>query len=155
MENLSNNRFVHKDLATRNCLISSGLRIKISNPGLSKDTYANEYHNFRNQVIPLRWLPPEAIFDDDYSTKTDVWAFAVLAWEVIHQAHIPFQTQSNLTVLDRLERKDKTLWNPAEMSDLVPKRLVELMTKCWDYCPTNRPSFSSIAIELDEILRDI
>lgn len=54
MEHLSNHRFIHKDLATRNCLISSGLRIKVGNPSLSKDTYSAEYYKFRNQVSAIQ-----------------------------------------------------------------------------------------------------
>jgi serine/threonine protein kinase len=42
MEYLTSNRFVHKDLATRNCLITSKLDIKISSTSLSKDTYSVE-----------------------------------------------------------------------------------------------------------------
>ena len=36
MEYLSNHRFVHKDLAARNCLVTSKLDVKISSPSLSK-----------------------------------------------------------------------------------------------------------------------
>lgn len=39
MEHLSNNRFVHKDLATRNCLVSAQRQVKVSALGLSKDVY--------------------------------------------------------------------------------------------------------------------
>lgn len=39
MEHLSNHRFVHKDLAARNCLISSHRRVKVSSLSLSKDVY--------------------------------------------------------------------------------------------------------------------
>ena len=50
MEHLSNARFVHKDLATRNCVVTSDLRVKVSLIGLSKDVYSNDYAQFRNQV---------------------------------------------------------------------------------------------------------
>lgn len=39
MEHLSNHRFVHKDLAARNCLINSQRRVKVSSLSLSKDVY--------------------------------------------------------------------------------------------------------------------
>lgn len=42
MEYLTNNRLVHKDLAARNCLITSKLDIKITSTSLSKDTYSAE-----------------------------------------------------------------------------------------------------------------
>lgn len=42
MEHLSNTRFVHKDLAARNCLISAQRQVKVSALSLSKDVY-NRY----------------------------------------------------------------------------------------------------------------
>lgn len=39
MEYLSNHRFVHKDLAARNCLISAQRQVKVAALGLSKDVY--------------------------------------------------------------------------------------------------------------------
>lgn len=50
MEHLSNHRMVHRDIATRNCLISSDLSLKLSLPALCKDTYSKEYYFHRNQV---------------------------------------------------------------------------------------------------------
>lgn len=47
LEHLSERRLVHKDVAARNCLISSDLSVKISLSGLSKDTYQKEYYKYR------------------------------------------------------------------------------------------------------------
>lgn len=53
LEHLSNHRLVHKDVAARNCLISSDLTLKLTLATLSKDTYSKEYYRHRNQVTPL------------------------------------------------------------------------------------------------------
>jgi serine/threonine protein kinase len=61
MEHLSNQRFVHCDLAARNCLIASNLTVKISLSALSRDTYSKEYCKYRNEVYrkPLIYdIPP-------------------------------------------------------------------------------------------------
>lgn len=50
MEHLSNQRFVHCDLAARNCLIASNLNVKVSLSALSRDTYSKEYCKYRNEV---------------------------------------------------------------------------------------------------------
>ncbi|TMW42531.1 hypothetical protein DOY81_012389 [Sarcophaga bullata] len=62
-------RFIHKDLATRNCIISSDFIVKVSYPALSKDKYNREYFKHRNTLLPIRWLAPECIQEDEYTTK--------------------------------------------------------------------------------------
>ena len=44
MEYLSNQGLVHRDLATRNCLVATGLEIKIADFGLSRDINSTDYY---------------------------------------------------------------------------------------------------------------
>jgi PTK7 protein tyrosine kinase 7 len=153
MEHLSNHRFIHKDLATRNCLISSGLRIKVSNPNLCKDTYSAEYFKFRNQLIPIRWQSGEAVLESDYSTKSDVFSFGVLVSEVIQQAAMPLPNMTNDQIVSSLERKE-ILWKASDPELKIPPLLQKLLLHCWDASPKNRSTFSTIVIQLSEIIKD-
>ncbi|XP_067142021.1 inactive tyrosine-protein kinase 7-like isoform X1 [Centruroides vittatus] len=146
MEYLSNHRFVHKDIATRNCLVSSRLNVKISSPSLSKDTYAQEYFKYQNKVIPLRWTSAEAALEDEWSTKSDVWSFAVLVWEVLTQANLPFSDKTDESILQSLKQRELTLLPPAN----TPEPLVEILQKCWFSNPKERPSFSDIAMRIGQ-----
>lgn len=57
MEHISNNRLVHKDLAARNCLITSSLGAKISIPRMMREPYSQEYCKHINQVrISFIWI---------------------------------------------------------------------------------------------------
>lgn len=150
MEYVSNHRFTHKDLATRNCLISSKLDIKISSPGLSRDTYAQEYYRYKNKAIPLRWSPPEAVFDDEYSTKSDIWSFAVLVWETFTQAELPFSEVGDEALLAKLQSKE-LVWSPPDAS---PDKLRELLTKCWSHNAKERPSFTEAVSKIGELTVD-
>lgn len=60
----------------------------------------SEYYHYRQSWIPLRWLPSEAVFEDDFSTKTDVWSFGVLMWEVFNFGELPYADLSDDKVLE-------------------------------------------------------
>lgn len=119
-------RYIHKDLAARNCLIDHNLDVKVSYPALHKDKYANEYYKVNNAVVPLRWLAPECLHDDDYSTKSDVFAYGVLLWELFScdaSAKLPASQISNEDYLRRL--KDGSL--ELKVSDATPTELTALL----------------------------
>ena len=62
--------------------------------------FHSEYYHYRQAWIPLRWLPAEAVFEDDYSTKTDVWSFGVLMWEVFSLGEMPHAVLADDKVLE-------------------------------------------------------
>uniref|UniRef100_A0A5F8GFI6 Protein tyrosine kinase 7 (inactive) n=1 Tax=Monodelphis domestica TaxID=13616 RepID=A0A5F8GFI6_MONDO len=150
MEHLSNSRFVHRDLAARNCLISAQRQVKVSSLGLSKDVYNSEYYHFRHAWIPLRWMPPEAVLEGDFSTKSDVWAFGVLMWEVFTHGEMPHDGQADDEVLADLQAGKARLPQP----EGCPAKLYRLMQRCWAPSPKDRPSFSEIANVLGESSAD-
>lgn len=76
---LENLQITHRDLACRNILLGHGKVLKISDFGLSR---VGIYVKTTSGRIPLRWLSVEAMRDHAYSTKSDVWAYGVLLWEI-------------------------------------------------------------------------
>lgn len=106
--------FFCRDLATRNCIISSDFIVKVSYPALSKDKYNREYFKHRNTLLPIRWLAPECIQEDEYTTKSDIFAFGVVVWELFTQAtKMPFEDLSNEEVIQR-SQTGKLEWECAE-----------------------------------------
>uniref|UniRef100_A0AAQ5XSQ0 Protein tyrosine kinase 7 (inactive) n=1 Tax=Amphiprion ocellaris TaxID=80972 RepID=A0AAQ5XSQ0_AMPOC len=150
MEHLSNHRFVHKDLAARNCLINSQRRVKVSSLSLSKDVYNSEYYHYRQAWIPLRWLPTESVFEDDFSTKSDVWAFGVLMWEVFSHGEMPYSKLNDDEVLEGLQTGKLKLPIP----EGCPSKIYKLMTRCWALSLKERPSFTDIVHTLGELPSD-
>ncbi|KAJ8929669.1 hypothetical protein NQ314_017619 [Rhamnusium bicolor] len=151
MDHLANNRLVHKDLAARNCLVSSTLVAKIGLPRLTRDPYSQEYCKHVNHVIPLRWLPYEAVYEDEYSTKSDMYAFGVIIWEIFAQGELPQSKINDNSFLNKLKEK-KLEW---KAHPSTPEVLIKIQDSCWDVDPKNRPSFSEVSKELEEILKSM
>ncbi|KAL1124689.1 hypothetical protein AAG570_001313 [Ranatra chinensis] len=151
MECISNHRLVHKDLAARNCLVSSDLNLKISLSALAKDTYNKEYFMYRNKYLPIRWLPYEVISEDDYSCKSDVYSFAATSWEIFMGGELPFTSQSDEEVLNMLESGTVTWTHPKSS----PEDMNTLLDKCWSSNPSERPNFSYIALKIGDLMSEV
>ncbi|PRP89653.1 TK/FER protein kinase [Planoprotostelium fungivorum] len=83
MRHLHAEKICHRDLAARNILLSGNLDPKISDFGMSRQQDSNEQESkTRSNVGPLKWMAPEAIRDRVYSTKSDIWSYGVVVWEV-------------------------------------------------------------------------
>ena len=69
---LSSNGFVHRDLAARNVLLGEDKVAKISDFGLMRQSHENVYHLKKGKKIPVKWMAPEALYNSEYTTKSDV-----------------------------------------------------------------------------------
>ncbi|KAF1765608.1 hypothetical protein GCK72_005561 [Caenorhabditis remanei] len=79
---------IHRDLATRNILVSQDKTPKIADFGLAK--HASSYKMRRNTKIPVRYLAPETLTSFIYSTKTDVYTFGLVIWEIFSNGQEPY-----------------------------------------------------------------
>lgn len=72
-EYLSQRKFVHRDLAARNVLVCEDEKVKIADFGLTRDIYENSvYQKEGGGRLPVKWMAIESIFDQVYTTKSDV-----------------------------------------------------------------------------------
>ena len=75
MEYLESKHVVHRDLATRNCLVGEGEVIKVADFGLAR--FTDDYYIAHPQSqFPVKWSAPEVIKYRSYSSKSDVWSFS-------------------------------------------------------------------------------
>ncbi|XP_045773349.1 fibroblast growth factor receptor 3-like [Maniola jurtina] len=141
MRHLEERGITHRDLAARNILVDGAGLLKVADFGLSRSgVYV--IHS-RSRPVPLRWLAPEAIFRAKYCSSTDVWAFAVLLWEIATLGGFPYADLSNQDIPQYLTTGGR-LPKPARASP----RLYQLMTECWSDDPQDRPTFAQIVDKL-------
>ncbi|XP_025828950.1 proto-oncogene tyrosine-protein kinase ROS isoform X3 [Agrilus planipennis] len=143
--------FVHRDLACRNCLVSSTNRetriVKIGDFGLARDIYKNDYYRKEGEgLLPVRWMAPESLVDGVFTSLSDAWAFGVLLWEIMTLGQQPYPARNNLEVLHYVKTGGR-LGKPQH----CPETLYDLMLKCWLYEPERRPSFKNCLYVLEDL----
>ncbi|XP_061139735.1 tyrosine-protein kinase CSK-like isoform X1 [Syngnathus typhle] len=130
---LESNNFVHRDLAARNVLLSEELIAKISDFGLTKKVSSLEHTN----LLPIKWTSPEALKEKKFSTKSDVWSFGILLWEIYSFGRMPYPKIESKNVGPLLE-KGYRMPSP----DGCPEVIYEIMNDgCWHSEPESRPTF--------------
>uniref|UniRef100_A0A8C7V9K6 Tyrosine-protein kinase n=1 Tax=Oncorhynchus mykiss TaxID=8022 RepID=A0A8C7V9K6_ONCMY len=84
MEYLATKRYIHRDLATRNILVESELRVKIGDFGLSKVLPQDkEYYMVKEPgESPIFWYAPESLTESKFSVASDIWSFGVVLYEL-------------------------------------------------------------------------
>ncbi|XP_020299419.1 muscle, skeletal receptor tyrosine-protein kinase-like isoform X2 [Pseudomyrmex gracilis] len=146
MTYLSAQRFVHRDLACRNCLVGTGLVVKIADFGMSRDVYTCDYYKIGgSRLLPLRWMSPESIMYGRFTLETDVWSYGIVLYEVFSYGKQPYYGHSNEEVV-KLILEGIMLTPPDECPDVV----CEIMRECWKIEPRERIKFPDI---LDRLKR--
>lgn len=146
---LESKKFVHRDIAARNVLVSSPTCIKLADFGLSRWVEDQSYYTSTKGMLPIKWMAPESINFRRFTTASDVWMFGVCTWEILMLGVKPFQGIKNCDVIGKLENGERLPLPPN-----CPPRLYSLMSQCWSYEPHKRPNFKSIKEVLYEILME-
>uniref|UniRef100_A0A8B9R8C3 Focal adhesion kinase 1 n=1 Tax=Astyanax mexicanus TaxID=7994 RepID=A0A8B9R8C3_ASTMX len=146
---LESKRFVHRDIAARNVLVSSIDCVKLGDFGLSRYMEDSSYYKASKGKLPIKWMAPESINFRRFTSSSDVWMFGVCMWEILMYGVKPFQGVKNNDVIGRIENGERLAMPPN-----CPPTLYSLMTKCWAYDPSKRPCFNELKAQLSTILAE-
>ena len=156
---------VHRDVATRNVVVSTrdddgGTAVlpsmKLSDFSLSRYPYADDYFRFSDGAgsvgmpLPVRWLASEALFGGRYSEASDAWSYGVLLWELYCGQALtrPFEDLSDERLIDAMAgRTGRRPTLPCIRG--CPPATYALMTECWKDLPVRRPRFGTILDRLE------
>lgn len=134
---LESHDFVHRQLAARKVLVGERNSVKVS----FAFTDAEEESYITHQI---RWTAPEAALYNRFTTKSDVWSFGILLYELVTYGRVPYEGMTNTQILEKVE-KGYRIALPNNLDSLS-----SIMMDCWRKNPSDRPTFESLYFTLDD-----
>ncbi|XP_019859517.1 PREDICTED: muscle, skeletal receptor tyrosine-protein kinase-like [Amphimedon queenslandica] len=162
MSYLASQRFVHCDLAARNCMIDDNGIIKVADFGLSEDIYAcNYFRQLKNSdnnsgsstvKLPVKWMALESLHDGLFSEKSDVWSYGVLCWEVFSLGKAPYPGLDPIGVVELLDTGGRLQY---PHNGTCSQEIYLLMLSCWSESPNDRPVFSDLVSSINALIEPL
>ncbi|KAH8380086.1 hypothetical protein KR009_008869 [Drosophila setifemur] len=149
MSYLEARNYIHRDLAARNCLVGDNKLVKVADFGLARLMRDDTYTAHAGAKFPIKWTAPEGLAYNKFSTKSDVWAFGVLLWEIATYGMSPYPGIDLTDVYHKLEKGYRMERPPG-----CPPEVYDLMRQCWQWDATDRPTFKSIHHALEHMFQE-
>ncbi|KAL3989304.1 Protein tyrosine kinase family protein [Acanthocheilonema viteae] len=146
MAYLESRNFIHRDLAARNCLVAEENVVKVADFGLARFMREDTYTAHAGAKFPIKWTAPEGLVYNTFSTKSDVWAFGVLLWEIATYGMSPYPGVELNSVYGLLEKGFRM-----DAPEGCPPSVYRLMLQCWNWSPSDRPRFKEIHASLESL----
>ncbi|XP_073843318.1 tyrosine-protein kinase Abl isoform X2 [Musca autumnalis] len=149
MSYLESRNYIHRDLAARNCLVGDNKLVKVADFGLARLMRDDTYTAHAGAKFPIKWTAPEGLAYNKFSTKSDVWAFGVLLWEIATYGMSPYPGIDLTDVFHKLEKGYRMERPPG-----CPPEVYDLMRQCWQWNAADRPTFKSIHHALEHMFQE-
>ncbi|XP_011250860.1 tyrosine-protein kinase Abl isoform X2 [Camponotus floridanus] len=149
MSYLESRNFIHRDLAARNCLVGENHLVKVADFGLARLMRDDTYTAHAGAKFPIKWTAPEGLAYNKFSTKSDVWAFGILLWEIATYGMSPYPGVDLTDVYHMLEKGYRMECPPG-----CPPKVYELMRQCWQWSAADRPTFKEIHHSLENMFQE-
>ncbi|XP_077985357.1 tyrosine kinase receptor Cad96Ca-like [Glandiceps talaboti] len=148
---LEENELVLRMLSARSLQVGYNKVCKISEFSFCTSVMDHPtYERITANRLPIRWMALEAITDCFYSSKTDIWSYGIVLWEILNLGNDPYPEMTVKDVLYELQQGYR-MPKPSHCS----VQMYSLMADCWDEDPSERPSFIEITNRIENEIIDL
>ncbi|KDO28712.1 TKL protein kinase [Saprolegnia parasitica CBS 223.65] len=149
---LHNQNVIHRDLKSRNVMLTAALDAKLGDFGIARDATDE---SMTNAVGTYRWTAPEVLKGKHYDTKADIYSFGMILTELDTHA-VPYadmvndrgQALGNFTIMYKvMQGKIKPT-----LSETCPDWLREMALECMAFSPDDRPTAVDLEARLEALL---
>ncbi|KAM4522079.1 tyrosine-protein kinase FRK [Odontesthes bonariensis] len=144
--------YIHRDLAARNVLVGENNICKVADFGLARvfmRESENVYEAKEGTKFPVKWTAPEAIHNNKFTSKSDVWSFGILLYEIMTFGQMPYPAMTNYQVIQQVPQGYRMPCPPN-----CPKVLYGIMTDCWKKNEQDRPTFETLQWKLEDFFEE-
>lgn len=146
MEYLHLNKFIHGEVAARNCLVTENGVAKVCDFWMTEkeEDYQQQRISIERQLpVHIRWTAPETLEFGTIHYLSDVWSFGILMWEIFSSGKCPYPQFT-----DAETKKEVMKGYKMDSPENTPRLCYNLMQKCWEKKSAKRLSFKDLVIKL-------
>ncbi|CDQ90040.1 unnamed protein product [Oncorhynchus mykiss] len=157
MAYLEMKKYIHRDLAARNVLVGENNVYKVADFGLARVLQAppmlwnqtNLYYiPVGKAIFPLRWTAPEAIANEKFTIKCDVWSFGILLYEIMTFGQMPYPNMNDSQVKQKVPNGYRM---PRPVDPYCSQDMYKIMLDCWKGNKNDRPTFEALKMSLRNV----
>ncbi|KAG6617195.1 TKL/DRK protein kinase [Phytophthora cinnamomi] len=147
---------IHRDLKSKNVLLSHDLTAKLTDFGVSRERQEN---TMTAGVGTLLWMAPEVMMAEHYSEMADIFSFGVLLSELDLQtlpySHARIDPMTGKKIADTaILQKVASGAVQVAFSSACVSLLVQLAQECVSLDPSSRPSAPMVVYRLQTIMKE-
>jgi len=153
---LEQKKVIHRDLALRNFLVGTHpvtkqYVIKLSDFGMARMLDSSESVFWAaDRIFEVKQNAPE-VYKGTYTTKSDVWSFGILLWDLFNYGAIPpYATMTDSIMMEKIQAGYR-LPSPKE----CPEQIYKVQLRCWNQEPNERPTFRVLSEEMNTIREEL
>ena len=148
MAYLEAQNYVHGNLAARNILLTEDHICKVADYGIIP-LALEDWKNISKISWPDKWTAPETVVYEVFTTKSDVWSYGIVIYEIITCGKIPYPAMTDKEVIERVSDGYRLPCPPA-----CPRKLHNIMLSCWNINADDRPAFTDLQLSITNFTTD-